>query len=255
MAKEKFMEKSDLKYIKKHYGENFAHLCRNLFPQLLQQEGLLQEIITSHFFPSRELFDAIKSKGKEDAFKRFVLSFAQKQLPKQEKVKINKTPEELMDEAGYILFPECQTEEDVQSFKKYWTKDEQLCTFYNKGRLNRCRVWFAVKKNVDQIKRQNFAHPRRQDEYGTSAISIQFTRNDPCTLSIKNRYNHTVEDPDNTFNSNLENIKAGLTDAFEQTYGVKVAESFNNNFSLPHYTKTADGKFIYYTQEIDKWSA
>ncbi len=245
------MENSDLKYIKKHYGENFAHLCRSLFPQLLERAGVLQEAVTALFVPSRNLFDDITQNEKENDFKSYILSFTQKHLAPQKKVKIDKTPEQLMDEAGYILFPECQTEDDVQSFKKYWEEDEQLCTFYNRGRLNRCRVWFAIKKDVAEIKRENFTQPRRQDEYGTSAISIQFTLGSPCTLSIKNRYNHTVADPDATFSNNLENIKAGLTDAFEETYGIKISEDFKNNFELPHYTKTPDGKFVYYTHEID----
>ena len=29
----------DLKLIKKHYGEKMAHLCRDLFPTLLEEEG------------------------------------------------------------------------------------------------------------------------------------------------------------------------------------------------------------------------
>ena len=37
-------------------------------------------------------------------------------------------------------------------------------------------------------------------------ISIQFTKDDAHTLSIKNRYNHSVNDPDATFSNNLDNI-------------------------------------------------
>ena len=80
---------------------------------------------------------------------------------------------------------ECKTESDIQEFRKYYAPGEELCTF-NGGRLNRCHVFFAVKKNVDQITRTNFLNPQRQDEYGTSVISIQFTRGKPNILSIKN---------------------------------------------------------------------
>lgn len=31
----------DLKQIKKEYGENMAHLCRELFPTILETPGLL----------------------------------------------------------------------------------------------------------------------------------------------------------------------------------------------------------------------
>ena len=43
----------DLKFIKKHYGENFAKMCREYFPTILEQQGLLTEIIFFLFPPSR----------------------------------------------------------------------------------------------------------------------------------------------------------------------------------------------------------
>ena len=82
----------------------------------------------------------------------------------------------MFDEAGYILYPECQTEEDIQRFKSFYAPNKVLCTFRG-GRLKTCRVWFAVKKDVNNIKRKNFLFPRRDDEYGTSVISIQISRN------------------------------------------------------------------------------
>jgi len=109
--------------------------------------------------------------------------------------------------------------------------------------------FFAVKENVDQIKREDFVKPSRQDEYGTSVISIQFTKTSTHTLSIKNRYNHTVNNPDATFSNNLDNIIPGLTDSFAragyvQTY-VKPC------FELPNYVLAADGKYYKYNIEIN----
>ena len=40
---------SDLKIIKKKYGENFSKLCRKLFPSILENQGELGSIITSFF--------------------------------------------------------------------------------------------------------------------------------------------------------------------------------------------------------------
>lgn len=40
---------NELKQIKKRYGENFSHLCRQLFPTILENEGMLLEILTEHF--------------------------------------------------------------------------------------------------------------------------------------------------------------------------------------------------------------
>ena len=43
------MENTDLKNIKKLYGENFMHMCRSLFPSILETEGMLTKIITEKF--------------------------------------------------------------------------------------------------------------------------------------------------------------------------------------------------------------
>lgn len=125
-----------------------------------------------------------------------------------------------------------------------------LCTF-NGGRLNRCYVFFAVKKNVDKILRPNFSNPQRQDEYGTSVISIQFTRGNTNTLSIKNRYNHRVSNPDATFSNDLENIIPGLTKSFEQEYNLNIRKSKVKGFEIPGYVKATDGKFYKYNYEIN----
>lgn len=152
-----------------------------------------------------------------------------------------------MYKAGYILY-ECKTEEDIQQFKKYYQEKEELCTFRG-GRLGDCFVFFAIKINVNSIKRENFSKPEREDEYGTSVISIQFTRDESCTLSIKNRYNHTVINPDATFANNLDNIIPGLTKSFEKYYNLK-QKNFNE-FEIPNYVRANDGKYYKYNYEIN----
>ncbi len=240
------MEGKDLKFIKKHYGENFAHLCRELFPTILEHEGVLSNVISNHFAPSRSLYEDVLPL--QDEFKSFIFSFVDVEKAEISEREV-KSPEELLDEAGYILYPECKTEEEVQSFKKYYAEGEKLCTF-NGGRLNKCRVWFAVKKDVGKIKRKNFTRPTRQDEYGTSVISIQFSKGNQSTLSIKNRYNHTVNNPDATFSNNLDNIIPGLTESFTKTYGIKLL-SFDKNFEIPGYRLGGDGKFYKVNVEIN----
>lgn len=102
---------------------------------------------------------------------------------------------------------------------------------------------------MENIKRQNFKNPQREDKYGTSVISIQFSKYD-SSLSIKNRYNHSVQNPDNTFNSNLDNIISGLTDAFYSDFGVKDTQNSNNSFTLENYVKVG-GKYYYYNLEMN----
>ncbi len=237
----------DLKIIKKKYGEKMAHLCRDLFPSLLETEGLMPSLMTEHFAPNHSLYEDITCQGIENEFKNYIYSLVD--VENNNKIKIVKSPEELLSEAGYILY-ECNSEKDIQKFKKYYAKGEELCTF--KGfRLKRCHVFFAVKKNVADIKREDFTSPQRQDAYGTSVISIQFTKDDAHTLSIKNRYNHHVNNPDSTFANNLDNIIEGLTDSFARYYGLEQKHLNKKSFEIDGYVLASDGKFYKYNQELN----
>lgn len=235
----------DLKLIKKYYGENTAHLCRRLFPTLLEKDGVLIELIESKFAHSKFLYDDIIYEELEDDFQSFIYSLTTEPV---EPLETEKSVQELLEEAGYNFY-ECKTEDDVQKFKKFYEPGEELCTF-DGGRLKICHVFFAVKKDLDHIKRDNFPVPRRQDEYGTSVISIQFTRGEYNTLSIKNRYNHTVRNPDATFRNNLENIVPGLTRAFEKQYGFQINQNIGD-FKIENYVIASDGKFYSYDYESD----
>ena len=240
---------NDLKIIKKNYGEKFAHLCRELFPSLLETEGLLSKIITSSFAPSHSLYDDIINNRYEEEFKNYIYSLYD--VEKKELV-TNKTVKSLLDEVGYDFY-ECHTEEDIKSFKKYYAPKETLCTFYG-NRLDRCHVFWAVKKDVDIIKREDYYEPKRQDRYGTSVISIQFSRGKTNTLSIKNRYNHTVNNPDATFSNNLENIIPGLTAAFAREYGLNINQTETRSFEMPNYVRANDKRFYRYNYEFDNIS-
>ena len=186
----------ELKMIKKCYGEKMAHLCRSLFPVILEEPGVLLHLLLDNYDRSHLLIDDILEwDGYIKSFKDHIYSSFHEE--KKEYAEVAKTPAELMSEAGYIL-KECHSEEEIQAYKKYYAANEELCTFQG-DRLNRCRVFFAVKKDVDSIKREDFKNPEREDLYGTSVISIQFTKDGSNTLSIKNRYNHRVINPDATF--------------------------------------------------------
>ena len=60
----------DLKYLKMHYGEDFARLCRTLFPTILKNEGKLTSIIESKFAHSKFLANDLK--GMEKEFKDYI---------------------------------------------------------------------------------------------------------------------------------------------------------------------------------------
>ena len=212
------MISEELKIVKKLYGEEMMHLCRELFPTILSKPSLLLSILESSFFPSHSLALDIEKNGLQQEFKNYIYSFVKE---KNGITECNEDPFSLIEKAGYTLF-ECKNENDIQSFRKYYKEDEIICTITVKNRLKRCYVFFAVKKNVDKIKREDFDDPKRDDAYGTSVISIQFDRGRVNTVSIKNRYNHAVLDPDCTFDNNLENIIKGLTRSFENKYGFNI---------------------------------
>ena len=257
---------NDLKLIKSKYGEKMMHLCREHFAKLLDTDGLLPSLLEKYFYNYRTLADDIISQDRVDDFKTFIYEKI-KVEQKQEVANADLTAAELLKKAGYILYPECKNEYEIQSFRKYFARKngntpvynggipeiyngEELCTF-NGGRLNTSRVWFAVKENIDSIKREDFKIPARQDEYGTSIISIQFTKTENSTLKITNRYNHSVDNSDCTFNNNLDNIIEGLSAAFERDFGVKEKLSSDADFELEGYVVANDGKFYPYNHEIN----
>ena len=234
----------DLQRIKKMYGEAMMHLCRELFPIILETDGLLPEILESTFAPTRLLYE--DAEEYEDMFKSIIYE-KYHDNKKEENIRVTKTPKELMSMAGYDLY-ECHTEEEIQEFKKYYAKGEELCTFRD-NRLKTNYVYFAVKKDVDKIKRKDFLNPKREDLYGTSVLSIQFTKTRSCMLSIKNRYNHRVENPDSTYSNNLDNIIEGLTKSFEK-YENKVQRVSTTN-EMPGYILASDGIYYKYNYEIN----
>lgn len=237
----------DLKLIKKYYGENMAHLCRELFPTILEQEGRLFKIISNNFAYSKYLYDDIVNNNLKYDFKNYIYNINDNDIVVQD---VKKTPAELLDEAGYILY-KCTDYDQVEYFKKYYTKEEMLCTFNHiDERLENNYVFFAVKKDVDNIKREDFKKPDRQDLYGTSVISLQFTKDDVNTLSIKNRYNHSVPNPDATFSNNLDNIIEGLTASFSKEYDLNINSGISS-FELPGYVKANDKKYYKYNYEIN----
>lgn len=243
------MAEGELKKIKKIYGENFMKMCRSLFPTILEEEGKLYQILTDKFARNcQTLYEDIENKVGEGEFQHYIYSVFNAERKSENDIDENdiaqdKTPYELLDEAGYTLY-ECKTEEEIESFKKYYEPGEKLCTF-GSNRLKKCVVFFAVRKDVENIKREDFDKPTREDEYGTSVMGIQFNKEGLCTVSIKNRYNHTVDNPDATYRNDLNRIANGLEQSFTtllQERGLEFDDSDKEEFSMPYYVLAKDGK-------------
>lgn len=237
----------ELKKIKHIYGEEFMQLCRELFPTILDDKGMLLTLLSENFANNtRCLARDIKEQDMKEAFADFVFTRYDKMKHKDDPTyNIGKTPFEILDEAGYTLY-EAHNEREIQSFVKYYAPGEELCTF-DGGRLNRCVCFWAIKDNYEEI--EHGVEPQREDEYSTSVLAIQFTRYKKSRVSIKSRYNHAVDNPDATFGNDLERLAPGLTESFnellrERGYGVRTKEE--EEFELRNYTIGVDGKYYRY---------
>ena len=241
----------DLKRIKKEYGENMAHLCRRLFPTILERSGLLYYILSSKFAKSKSLYGDITNSSNIYSFQNFIYNTYSNLIGTNVKRNtILKPVSKLFDEAGYDLY-KCKTNQDVQKFKKYYASGEKLCTFNDPFRIDNYDIFFAVKKDVNQIKRSDYNNPQREDKYSTSVLCLQFSKGDSQSVSIKSRYNHTVDNPDATYSNNLESIQSGLTDAFMHDYGFVISSDYGTNFEIKDYWKANDDRFYKYNYEIN----
>ena len=163
---------------------------------------------------------------------------------KESEYNINKTPLELLNNAGYDTFV-VKTLEQKDSIKKYFRKDEELCTFRDPTRHENYYMIHAVKRGADKIKPSD--NPERQDEYGTSVISIQIAKTGGF-ISIKNRYNHTVVDPDATFNNNPDEIIPGLTNSLKRFFHVDFNTAGN---PMPNGYRMVNDQLVRYHYEIN----
>ena len=244
----------ELKRIKKIYGEKFSRLCRDMFPVILEQEGVLLHVLENTFSHNcNSLYEIITENGLETEFKELIYSESDLKRELEEKEE-SRTPYEILDEAGYNLY-ECKTEEDIQKFRKYYSPKEILCTIYNGGRLNTRYCFFAVKKDVDEIKRENFQEPDKNDKYSTSVLSIQFTREKNSIVQIISRYNHTVINPNCTLGNDLDRLAPGLKQSFSNLLkerGLNISNlQGKEQLQIPRHTLANDGKYYKYNIEVD----
>ena len=185
----KKVNSSDFKYLKKHYGEKFAQFCKNNLPTIFNTSGLMTKIMEQKFDSNRELFNDLVDYKLINEFIDYILTEANNILNETNNqtnantLKTKLSTKELFASANYD-FCEVKSLKELNSFKKYYTEDELLCTFdAPENRLNNYRVFFAVKKDVNKIRRKDFKSPERQDLYGNSVISIQFSKGEYSRLS------------------------------------------------------------------------
>ena len=193
------MAKSMYDIIKKQNGEHFAKAIRNY------DNGI---------FDVPNIDKIVKYAGPDaEPIMNYLVSLKNIQI---EEHAVHQDPIKLLDMAGYDAYI-ADTLKKQNAIKKYYASGEELCTFRDPDMFKNYHIINAVRKDVDKIKRGKT--PQRDDEYGTSVISIQILKTGGF-ISIKNRYNHTVKNCDNTLNSNPDNIILGLADAIKHHFDV-----------------------------------
>tara|TARA_R110002124_G_scaffold64985_2_gene177784 strand:- start:602615 stop:603814 length:1200 start_codon:yes stop_codon:yes gene_type:complete len=198
------------KKIKKQNGEKFAQRLRDFHNGIMEIPDL--DVILRHA-------------GRDAAplLPYLLTLLATDDDPEPEPEAIG-SPFELLEQAGYKAF-HADTLEKQNSIKTYYKKGELLCTFNDSARYQKYHIVHAIKNDVDNIRREAFnGKEERQDDYGTSVISIQMNKQGGF-ISIKNRYNHSVDGCDHTFDSNPDNIITGLSAALKDHFNVNFSAS------------------------------
>lgn len=244
--------KKDLEILKEKYGESFVRFARQHLATLLEYPGVLPKMLEEKFAPNHFLAEDIINNGYTNSFVNYLFALFYERIDKKDVESVQdlviESPEVLMDKAGYKLY-KCETASDVDKFKKYYRSDEEICTFRDPSRIDNNLIFFAVRKDVDNIKREDFDKPSKDDDYSKSVLSIQFLKDENSRVSIISRYNHTVDNPNATCSNNLNNIISGLSKSFEKYYNIKLINGAGN-FDVPGYVFAGDGKYYPYNTEV-----
>ena len=75
------------------------------------------------------------TESKKYEFKNFIYFLYDEMVDVNKIEKDNRTVKEILAEKSYTLY-ECKTNEDIQKFRKYYAKGEELCTFRDPSRIN-----------------------------------------------------------------------------------------------------------------------
>lgn len=221
--------KSVYEVIKKQNGEHFAQMLRKFDSSIFEIEGL-PHILKYAGRDAEPLLDFLCM------LKNVTIC----------EVENPQNPFTLLKQAGYRAFL-VDTHQKQMSIQKYFARGEGLCTFDEGDRYQRYFIIYCIKEGAEQLRRSDFTHPKREDEYGSSVISIQILKRGGF-IKITNRYNHTVEFADNTFHSNPDNIIMGLSCALKHHFKVDFSAS---QAPLPEGYIYLNGQIIEYDYARD----
>jgi len=284
-SERKMRTTENLRVLQKRYGEKFVKgevtegggyagsAARELLAGFMDKPGFASEL--KRIIPVRH--GALQLLKDNHAYIQAVLEERYKDSLSHERAPAQ-DPYELARSVGYELTGPFQSaSEFVLLDKQDFRQGERLCTFNDPaGRLKDYNIlwirsaeaadtlpadqltvdklsdaWKKYLKTIgryDQITKTydlSGLRPTRDDPYGTSSMSVQVSRKG-THVSIKNRYNHTVANPDNTLDSDLDNVVYGLKHAVYNCIGrddlmdevdVVLAEGYiaDNQGGIHHY--------------------
>lgn len=249
------------KQLKKHHGEQVAKDVRDAHLDDIPNIVHILEFAGKNPVEIRELFPALREIYK---------------MPTESEYVTDRSPLELLDMAGYYAWYVTNEQEqnaiagyfrDTRSVEHGMTdgnartdKNELLCTVgqnWDDGRrrFDNNYIINAVKKEAlgdDKLPESEWhikpsETPERQDEYGTSVISIQISKQGGY-ISIKNRYNHTVPNPDATFNNNPDNIVLGLSDSIKKHFDIEFSVV---QYEIPEHFRMVHDQFLRFNYEVE----
>ncbi len=275
----------DLEILKQEYSEDFSALCQELFPNLLERQGILTKTILKRFAPNKILFKCVKNK--KELFKEYINNLAEieNDLNDEEQLiypfysaKINvqnnlgmpithlkqvagfqilihtqqDLPKNLFENAGYNFY-ECENFSDLEKFKKY---TPIMHDGFNEEKFKNYKVWFAVKKNVDDINILDPSNNSKNDEYAKSVIQIIYSCETNNSLEIYNRYGNTYngtpfDSLKMSYKAQLDNIIPGLAKAFANAYNLDLAQkTFLSRINFHMLGQGMDGQHHKYNVEV-----
>ena len=196
------------KKIKKQNGEAFAQAIREF---------------DSGIFEIENLPEVLKRAGKEAEPLLMFLETIKIQNMRPE-ISTERSFKEILEEAGYdfLIADDLKKQNMLRSL---FAKGEELCTFKDPMRFQNYYIIYLIKKGAKNLNRADFLHPQREDAYATSLMSIQILKTGGF-IKITNRYNHSVQNPDNTFYSNPDYIAPGLSSALKRHFNVDFKDGF-----------------------------
>ncbi len=248
----------NLRMLQKRFGERFVKgnlmegggyaggAARELLAGFMDRPGFANEL--KRVIPNKD--GALRLLKDNHSYIQATLEQLYKDDPTHERQPA-KDPYELARSAQYELTgPFGSTSEFVPYDKQDFRSHERLCTFNSPAeRLKGYHVlwlrhtevegtlpadmltadtlsdaWKTYLKTIGRYDQESDSYdlaglrPARDDPYGTSSMSVQISRQG-THVSIKNRYNHTVGNPDNTLDSDLDHVAYGLKRAVYSRVG------------------------------------